>query len=86
MTDAITHALLAVAAADAGDAAGAQAHISRAQQQARTTARRYRQVVEIAALVVAGDRSRAAGLALVHTSEYPDDGALLARVSGGPTA
>ncbi len=81
--NAIAHALMAVMAADAGDGAAAQAHISTAQQQSRTTARRHRQVVEIAALIVAGDRVRSAGLALVHTAEFPDDGDLLARVTGG---
>ena len=44
------------------------------------TARRERQVVEIAALVVAGDQERAAGLALEHIVEFPDDAELLARV------
>jgi hypothetical protein len=47
-----------------------------------TNARRYRQVVEIAALVVAGDRERAAGLALEHAAEFPGDGELLAHVIG----
>jgi hypothetical protein len=79
--NAIAHAILAVSASDDGDTAAAQAHISRAQRQARTTARRDRQVVEIAALVVAGARQRAAGLALVHTAEFPDDAELLARVA-----
>ena len=42
-------------------------------------------MVEIEALVVAGDRDRAAGLALEHTAEFPEDAELLARVtaSGG---
>lgn len=78
----IAYALLAVMAMDDGDSAVAQAHISSAQRHASTTARRDRQVVEIAALVVAGDRERAAGLALVHTAEFPDDADLLARVAG----
>ena len=78
---AIEHALLAVMAADDRDAATAQVHISRAQREARTTARRDRQVVQIAALVVAGDRRRAAGLTLEHTAEFPDDAELLARVT-----
>jgi hypothetical protein len=54
---------------------------SRAKRHARTTARRDRQVVEIAALVVAGQRERAAGLAVVHTAEFPDDADLLARLA-----
>jgi hypothetical protein len=56
-------------------------HISTAQLQSRATARRSRQVVEIAALIVSGDRRRAAGLELIHASEFPDDRELLARVT-----
>lgn len=78
---AIEHALLAVMAARGGDNVTAAGHISRAQQQTRATARRERQVVEIAALVVAGDRDRAVGLALEHTVEFPEDAELLARVA-----
>ena len=78
---AIEHALRAVMAADDRDPTAAQAHISCAQREARTTARRDRQVVQIAALVVAGDRRRAAGLTLEHTAEFPDDADLLARVA-----
>lgn len=78
---AIEHALVAVMAAEGGDRVTAQGHISRAQQQTRATARRERQVVEIAALVVAGNRARAAGLALEHTVEFPGDAELLARVA-----
>ena len=77
----IAHALLAVMAADDGDDAPRPRRTSPdAQRHARATARRDRQVVEIAALVVAGRRERAAGLALEHTSEFPDDADLLARV------
>lgn len=78
---AIEHALLAVMATHGGDDLTAADHISRAQQQSRVIARRERQVVEIAALVVAGDPGRAAGLALEHTAEFPDDAELLARVA-----
>jgi hypothetical protein len=78
--NAIEQALLAVVAANRGDRAAAREHISSAQQHARATARRDRQVVEIAALVVAGDGERAAGLGLEHTSEFPDDAALLADI------
>ncbi len=59
----------------------AQAHIASALRHSRTTARRDRQVVEIAALVVAGHCERAAGLAAMHTAEFPDDADLLARVA-----
>ena len=82
MMNAIEHALLAVMAANDGDQTTAQEHIRRAQRHARATARRERQVVEIAALVVAGDGERAAGLTLEHTAEFPDDAALLAQVAG----
>lgn len=78
---AIEYVLLAVIAARSGDSVTAHDHISRAQQQTRTTARRERQVVEIAALVVAGDRWRAAGLTFEHTAEFPGDAELLARIS-----
>jgi hypothetical protein len=83
---AIEHALLAVSAARGGDEVTAADHIVRARQQMRTTARRQRQLVEIAALIVAGDTDRAGGLALEHVAEFPDDAALLARVSAHPTA
>ena len=78
---AIEHALLAVMAARGGDDLTATGHIARAQEQTRATARRERQVVEIAALVVSGRRARAAGLALEHTVEFPDDAGLLDRVA-----
>jgi hypothetical protein len=79
--NAIANALLAVIAADTGDTAAAREHISTAQPQSRATARRRRQMVEIAALIVAGDRTRASGLALIHGSEFPDDRELLARIT-----
>ena len=79
--NAIANALLAVLAADAGDTAAAREHVSTAQLQSRATARRNRQVVEIAALIVSGDRTRAAGLSLIHASEFPDDRELLARIT-----
>lgn len=78
---AIEQALLAVIAARNGDSVTAHDCIARAQQQTRTTARRDRQLVEIAALVVADDHSRAAGLALQHTTEFPEDAELLAGVT-----
>ena len=79
--NAIEHALLAVIAAANGDGAEAQRHISHALAHARATARRERQIVQIAALVVTGDAQRAAGLTLEHTAEFPDDGDLLTRIS-----
>ena len=80
---AIEHALLAVIAAHDGDGDDASDHIARAHQQTRATARRERQVVEIAALVVSGGRERAVGLALEHAVEFPDDAELLARLAHG---
>ena len=82
---AIEHALLAVMAAGVGDTTTAADHIIRAQQQSRATARRARQVVEIAALVVAGDRARAAGLALEHATEFADDADLLVSLTQLPS-
>jgi hypothetical protein len=79
--NAIEHALLAVMAADTGDTTTAREQLSTAQRQARTTARRERQIVQIAALVVSGERERAAGLTLEHTAQFPDDAELLARVA-----
>ena len=79
-TNAIEHALLAIMAASGGDRATADAHLCRAQVDARASARRDRQIVEVAALVVAGNGARAAGLALEHAAEFPDDADLMARV------
>jgi hypothetical protein len=70
---AIEQALLAVMAAHDGDQVRATGYIARAQQGTRATTRRERQLVEIAALVVAGNHERAAGLALEHTTEFPTD-------------
>jgi hypothetical protein len=80
--NAIEDALLGVMAANGGDGAAAHGHIARAQRQARASARRERQIVEIAALVIAGNGERAAGLTLEHTAEFPDDADLLARLAG----
>jgi hypothetical protein len=79
---AIEHALLAVMAANGGDSAAAQGHIANAQRHARTTARRDRQIVEVAALVVANDGERAAGLSLEHTAKFPEDADLMAQMTG----
>jgi hypothetical protein len=79
--NAVEQALLAIAAAAGGDRSAAQDHIARAQQHVRATARRERQVVEIAALVISGNGERAAGLALEHTAEFPDDAGLLGTVA-----
>ena len=78
---AIEHALLAVLAADSGDTVTAQGHIADATQLTRTTARRQRQVVEIAALAVTGQAIRAAGLALEHAREFPSDAELITRLA-----
>jgi acyl-CoA reductase-like NAD-dependent aldehyde dehydrogenase len=83
--NAIEHALLAVRAADNGDTTTAREQLSWAQRHARTTARRERQIVQIAALVVGGAHERAAGLSLEHAAQFPDDAELLHRVTGGAT-
>jgi hypothetical protein len=76
---AIEQAMRALLASDAGDTEAAQHLISVARCRARSQARRSRQLVEIASLIVAGNRGRAAGLAVEHTAEFPDDDALLRR-------
>ena len=81
--NAIEHALLAVMAAGNGDGATACVHLARAQDDACATARRERQIVQIAKLVVSGQSDRAAGLTLEHSAEFPDDCELLARVARG---
>jgi hypothetical protein len=75
--NAIEHARSAVMAAQSGDITTARDQIARAQCHARTAARRERQLVQIAALAVAGQRDRAAGLTLEHAAEFPSDTALL---------
>ncbi len=69
----IADALLAVMASSAGAETEARNHLATAQRHARASARRHRQVVEIATLVVAGARERAEGLAAIHAAEFPDD-------------
>jgi hypothetical protein len=78
--NAVEHALLALVAARGGDAAAAQDHLARARGETQATARRHRQIVEIATLIVAGNTGRAGGLAVVHTSEFPEDARLLEHV------
>ena len=80
--DAIAHALLlALVAAEDGDTPTAQAHVAEAGRLAQRAARRHRQIIEIAALVVAGQPARAAGLALEHTAAFPEDVELLVCVA-----
>lgn len=79
--NAVEHALSAVLAAQGGDRATATAQIALAQEQTRATARRERQLVEIAALVVGGAQARAAGLAREHRAEFPEDADLLVLVA-----
>ena len=78
---AIARALLAVMAAAAGDVPAARSHLVEAHRHARATARRERQIVDIATVAVAGDPVRAAGLAREHVATYPDDAELLARIA-----
>jgi hypothetical protein len=82
MTNAIEHALRAVTAAEDGDVPAARDHLACAQQATRTTARRDRQVVEIAALVVAGAHERADGLIFEHLAAFPEDADLLSQLAG----
>jgi hypothetical protein len=56
-------------------------HFDPPRPPTRASTRRERQVVEIAALVAAGQRSRAAGLTLEHLAEFPADVELLAGVA-----
>ena len=86
-SESIELALLAVMATVAGDTDAALTNITAAQRQSRASARRHRQVVEIAALVVARRGERATDLAVVHVAEFPDDAALLTQlVSPAQTA
>jgi hypothetical protein len=78
LMNAVTYALLAVLAVEAGDRGQAECHLRAAQQHSRATARRQRQVVEIAGLVVRGDADRARGLSFEHGVEFPEDSELLA--------
>ena len=80
--NAIDHVLLALAADERGDTAAAQTHLCDARQQARQKARRERQIVEIASLVVAGAHERAVSLALMHTAEFTDDADVLGQMTG----
>ncbi len=81
--NAIEHALLAVLAADRGDTTTAVEQLACAQRSTRTTARRERQIVQIASLIVSGPAERAAGLTLEHAAEFPDDAELLDLIAGG---
>ena len=80
--DPTTPALLGDFAADRGDDDDEEVQAIAAQRPSRSGTRRARQIAEITALVVAGDRERAAGLALEHLAEFPADAALLARATG----
>jgi hypothetical protein len=80
--DPINEALLAVMAGNSGDTLQAEQYLASARTRTQRGARRQRQVVEIASLVIAGSHERAAGLSLVHTAEFPEDLDLLARITG----
>ena len=82
---AIEQALLALMAAAGGDADDCpRTHRPRPAPRPRS-ARRERQIVQIAALVIAGRRERAEGLSREHSVEFPGDTELLAHVSGQPS-
>src|SRR3954471_19866426 len=57
-------------------------HLDAARRHCQRSARRHRQVLEIAGLIVSGRRERAEGLALLHLAEFPSDAELLARMAG----
>src|SRR3954471_22618368 len=57
-------------------------HLDAARRHSQTSARRHRQVLEIAGLIVSGRRERAEGLALLHLAEFPNDAELLGRMAG----
>ncbi len=78
----IADAVLAVMASIAGKPTEAQNHLETARQHSQSCARRHRQIVEIATLIVNGAHDRAEGLALVHVAEFPKDAELLARITG----
>jgi len=80
--DPIADALLAVLASNAGETTDAHNNLDAARRHSQTSARRHRQVMEIAGLIVSGSRERAEGLALLHVAEFPDDAELLARMAG----
>ena len=80
--DPIADALLAVQASNAGDKTGALEHLETARRNVRTAARRHRQLVEIASLLVAGADDRADGLAVLHRTEFDEDTLLVARMTG----
>ena len=84
--NAVTYALLAVIARAAGDQPGAEAHLRAAQRHSRTMARRDRQLVEIASLLVVGEHERARGLTFEHGSEFPADAELLSSLLSPPSA
>jgi hypothetical protein len=77
-TDPISLALLAALAWSDGDHAAGKAFVA----TARRACTRNRHVVELAELVVGGDRGRAADLAAVHVDTYPDDAELVLRLAG----
>jgi len=79
--DPVEHALLAVTVMNTGDRPEADRLLATAHQEVRTAARRDRQIVEIATLVCAQRHARAQGLAFVHGAEFPDDAALLRRIT-----
>jgi hypothetical protein len=83
--NAVTYALLAVIAGAAGDQSGAETHLRAAQCHSRATARRDRQLVEIASLLVAGEVDRARGLTFEHRAEFPADAELLSSMLTRPS-
>src|SRR5262245_48366040 len=77
----IDEALRAVMASTSGNPTDAQHHLELARQCSRVCARRHRQLVEIAGLIVDRNIQRANGLALVHATEFPQDAELVDRLA-----
>jgi cellobiose-specific phosphotransferase system component IIA len=82
----VTHAVLAMLTARSDDHDAARRHLDAARDQIRSAARRDRQLVEIAALVVAGEWRRACDLATEHVADHPGDSSLLASMTSARTA
>jgi hypothetical protein len=79
---AVVHAVLAVAAKHAGDVDAAEEHLDCARRLSTAMARRERQLVELAALIVDDEWDRACDLSFEHGAQFADDRDLLAGLLG----
>jgi hypothetical protein len=78
---AVGHAYAAFAATLSGEAASARQRVRLVRTSPRGLSRRERQLVEILLLAVDGEDTRAAGLAVEHTREFPVDAEALTIVT-----